>query len=192
MTRVYFVRHAQPNYDNHDDMTRELSEKGLADTALVTRSLSDKGISAVLSSPYKRAVDTVKGFADSAGLEVEIIPDFRERGIDNVWIDDFNSFARRQWSDFDYKLSGGESLREVQRRNIAALKSAVERFEGKNIAVGSHGTALSTIINYYDPKFGYEDFEEIKPLMPFVVCFEFDGGKFVTYKKYNLFTAAAV
>lgn len=192
MTRVYFVRHAQPNYDNHDDMTRELSEKGLADTALVTRFLSDKGISAVLSSPYKRAVDTVKGFADSAGLEVEIIPDFRERGIDNVWIDDFNSFARRQWSDFDYKLSGGESLREVQRRNIAALKSAVERFEGKNIAVGSHGTALSTIINYYDPKFGYEDFEEIKPLMPFVVCFEFDGGKFVTYKKYNLFTAATV
>lgn len=192
MTRVYFVRHAQPNYDNHDDMTRELSEKGLADTALVTRSLSDKGISAVLSSPYKRAVDTVKGFADSAGLEVEIIPDFRERGIDNVWIDDFNSFARRQWSDFDFKLSGGESLREVQRRNIAALKSAVERFEGKNIAVGSHGTALSTIINYYDPKFGYEDFEEIKPLMPFVVCFEFDNGKFVTYKKYNLFTAAAV
>lgn len=192
MTRVYFVRHAQPNYDNHDDMTRELSEKGLADTALVTRFLSDKGISAVLSSPYKRAVDTVKGFADSVGLKVEIIPDFRERGIDNVWIDDFNSFARRQWSDFDYKLSGGESLREVQRRNITALKSAVERFEGKNIAVGSHGTALSTIINYYDPKFGYEDFEEIKPLMPFVVCFEFDGGKFVTYKKYNLFTAAAV
>ncbi len=187
MTRVYFVRHAQPNINNHDDMTRELSEKGLADTVLVTQFLSDKDISAVLSSPYKRAVDTVKGFADGAGLEVEIIPDFRERSIDNVWLEDYNSFARRQWSDFDYKLSGGESLCEVQRRNIAALKSAVERFEGKNIAVGSHGTALSTIINYYDPKFGYADFEEIKPLMPFAVCFEFEGGEFVTYTKHDLF-----
>ena len=23
MTRVFFVRHAEPNYENHDDMTRE-------------------------------------------------------------------------------------------------------------------------------------------------------------------------
>lgn len=191
MTRVYLVRHAQPNVNNHDDLTRELSEKGLADTALVTRFLSDKDISAVLSSPYKRAVDTVKPFADGAGFEVEIIPDFRERGIDNVWIEDFNSFAQRQWSDFDYKLSGGESLREVQRRNIAALEAALERFENRNIAVGSHGTALSTIINHYDPKFGYEDFEEIKPLMPFVVCFEFNKNKFVTYTKHNLFETYA-
>ena len=29
MTTVYFVRHAEPNYDNHDDMSRELSKKGL-------------------------------------------------------------------------------------------------------------------------------------------------------------------
>lgn len=28
MTNVYFVRHAQPNYENHDDLTRELTEKG--------------------------------------------------------------------------------------------------------------------------------------------------------------------
>ena len=27
MTTVYFVRHAQPNYENHDDLTRELTEK---------------------------------------------------------------------------------------------------------------------------------------------------------------------
>ena len=29
MTRAYFVRHAQPNVNNHDDITRELSEKVL-------------------------------------------------------------------------------------------------------------------------------------------------------------------
>ncbi len=185
MTKAYFVRHAQPNINNHDDMTRELTEKGLADTALVTRFLSDKDISAVLSSPYKRAVDTVKPFAESAGLKMEIVPDFRERGIDIVWIEDFNSFAQWQWSDFDYKLSGGESLREVQHRNISALEAALKRLENRNFVVGSHGTALSTIINYYDPKFGYENFEEIKPLMPFVVCFEFNNNKFVTYTKHD-------
>lgn len=28
MTTVYFVRHAKPNFDNHDDLTRELSTQG--------------------------------------------------------------------------------------------------------------------------------------------------------------------
>lgn len=35
MTTVYFVRHAEPNYNNHDDELRELTEKGLEDRKLV-------------------------------------------------------------------------------------------------------------------------------------------------------------
>ena len=45
MTNVYFVRHAQPNYENHDDLTRELTEKGLQDRKLVTEFLRDKEVS---------------------------------------------------------------------------------------------------------------------------------------------------
>ena len=36
MTTVYFIRHAEPNYNNHDDMSRDLSPKGLEDLKLVT------------------------------------------------------------------------------------------------------------------------------------------------------------
>lgn len=50
ITVVYFVRHAEPNYENHDDMTRELSAKGLKDRKLVTKFLMDKNIQIVLSS----------------------------------------------------------------------------------------------------------------------------------------------
>ena len=64
MTTIYFVRHAEPNYNNHDDMSRELTHKGLKDRVLVTDFLADKQIDVVLSSPYKRAVDTVKEFAE--------------------------------------------------------------------------------------------------------------------------------
>nr|WP_300837777.1 hypothetical protein [uncultured Acetatifactor sp.] len=28
MTKVYFVRHAAPNFNNHDDLTRELTVRG--------------------------------------------------------------------------------------------------------------------------------------------------------------------
>lgn len=187
ITVVYFVRHAEPNYENHDDMTRELSAKGLKDRKLVTKFLMDKNIQIVLSSPYKRAVDTVREFAEKKEMNIDIIDGFRERKVDSLWIEDFNSFCKKQWEDFEYKLSDGECLKEVQDRNILALKNIVEKFKGKNIVVGSHGTALSAIVNYYDKKFGYSDFNEIRQLMPWVVKFVFDEETCVDIQKYNLF-----
>lgn len=187
MTRVFFVRHAEPNYENHDDMTRELTPKGMEDRKLVTAFLSDKNIDVVLSSPYKRAVDTVADFAEKNGLPIETIDDFRERKVGNGWIEDFTEFSRSQWADFTYKLPEGECIREVQYRNIAALNEVLNRFFGKNIVIGSHGTALSTVINYYDNSYDYEDFEKIRFLMPWIVEFVFDENrKCININKYDL------
>ena len=188
MTTVYFVRHAQPNYENHDDLTRELTEKGLRDRTLVTNFLRDKEIHAVLSSPFQRSVDTVKEFADEKGLTIGLVDDFRERRVDSGWIDDFTAFAKRQWADFTYKLSDGECLGEVQARNIAALNRVLAVYEGKNVAIGSHGTALSTIIHHFDPSFGYEDFDKIRGLMPWIVRFSFEGTELVEMEKIDLFS----
>ena len=187
MTYVYFVRHAEPNYNNHDDYNRELSEKGMNDRKLVTAFLKDKSIDVMLSSPFKRAVDTIKDFADIYGCSIEKIDDFRERRVDSCWIEDFYGFSKKQWKNFDYKLTDGESLDEVQRRNISALKQVLKTFENKNIVIGSHGTALSTIINYYQPEFLFSEFNEIRHLMPWVVCFEFDKEDCVKIESYNLF-----
>ena len=188
MTNVYFVRHAQPNYENHDDLTRELTDKGLRDRKLVTDFLRDKEICAVFSSPYKRSVDTVKEFADEMGFPVTLVEDFRERKVDSGWIEDFTAFAKRQWADFSYKLSDGECLREVQERNIAALNRVLVEYEGKNVVVGSHGTALSTIVHSFDPSFGYEDFDAIRGLMPWIVRFSFEGTKCREIEKIDLFS----
>lgn len=173
-TRLYFVRHAEPNYDNHNDALRELSSKGLEDRKLVTEFLKDKGINMALSSPYKRAIDTIKDFTDLVAIDIEIIDEFRERKVDGGWIEDFNEFTKNQWNDFSFKLSDGECLQEVQERNVSALKNVLEKYKGKNIVIGCHGTALSTILNYFDNSFGYEDFKRIKNKMPWIVEFIFD------------------
>ena len=186
-TTVYFVRHAEPNYENHDDLTRELTEKGRKDALLVTEFLKDKEIGAVVSSPYHRAIDTVKHFADGAGLAIDTDYDFRERKVGDGWLDDFDSFAVKQWEDFDFALEHGESLGEVQKRNITALDKAVKAHEGKNLAIGSHGTALSTVVNHFDPSFGYEDFQRIVDLMPWIVELQFEDDQCVAVKEYDLF-----
>ncbi len=187
MTNIYFIRHAEPNYDNHDDLTRKLSEKGLRERKLVTAFLADKSIHAVFSSPYKRAADTVRDFADMYGYEVVTVPDFRERRIADTWVEDFRGFTKRQWEDFDYKMNDGESLREVQGRSIAALQDVLRRYEGKNVVIGSHGTALSTVIHYYYPAYGYADFDRIRGKMPWAVHFSFDGERCVKIESHDLF-----
>ena len=187
VTTVFFVRHAEPDLQNHDDASRGLSAKGLKDRELVTAFLGDEEIHAVFSSPFKRALDTVQPLALRKGLLVQTVADFRERRVESGWIEDFQGFCRKQWADFRYKLPEGECLSEVQSRNIAALSRLLTEYEGKTVVVGSHGTAMSTIINHYDSSFGYEDFEKIRGLMPWVVKFTFEGKRCVGIRKYDLF-----
>lgn len=175
MTTIYFIRHAEPDYNNHDDFTRPLTDKGRRDAKQLAKYFEDKQIDMVLSSPYCCAVETVKGIAEMIHSEVIIIEDFRERKVDSCWIEDFNGFVKKQWEDFDYKLSDGECLREVQQRNIVALHKVLVEYPNKKLVIGSHGTALSTILNYYDSSFGYDDFNKIRALMPWVVKMSFEA-----------------
>ena len=166
MTELYFVRHAEPDYENHDDMSRPLTEKGMRDRLLAADFLSDKDISAVYSSPFKRAVDTVQPLADRLNLPVLTDADFRERKVDSVWVEDFDAFSRQQWLDFDYRLTDGETLRTVEERNFAAVQRVLKSCPDTAVAIGSHGTALSTLIHRFDKSFGYDAFQAIKRKMP--------------------------
>lgn len=188
MTTIYFVRHAQPNYENHDDMSRELTTKGISDSKLVTEFLLDKNIDVIISSPFKRAVDTVKDFAQRKNLDISTDFNLRERKIGDNWLDNFDDFAKMQWSDFNYKLHNGESLNEVQARNILSLNTILKEYANKNIVVGTHGTALSTIVNYYDNNFKYEDFHKIKSVMPWIVKIVFDNYNCINIEKINIFS----
>lgn len=189
MTTVYFIRHAESDISVRDARMRPLTEKGLADRHLVTAFLRDKRIDAVLSSPYKRAVDTVSCFAKEYGFTIETVEGFTERRRGGDWDTEteFYPLIKRQWADFSYTYSDGERLADVQTRNIAALKDVLIRYAGKNIVIGTHGIALSTIINYYDPSYGFDDFMAMVNLTPWVVRMDFQGTDCAGMVKTDLF-----
>lgn len=189
ITNIYFVRHAEPDYSIHEDSIRPLTDKGKNDALKVETYLNDKDIEVVLSSPYKRSIDTIKPFTYRNKMNIELVEDFRERKVDSCWIEDFQGFSKKQWEDFNYKLSDGECLYEVQERNIKALEDVLKRFYGKNIVIGTHGTALSTIIKYYESSYGYKDFNEIRLLMPWIVKFTFDEMTCIKIEKIDILKA---
>ena len=87
--------------------------------------------------------------------------------------------VKKRWVDFDFHEKGGESLRSVQTRNIEALIEILEKHRDKTIVIGTHGTALSTILNYYDKNFGFEGFYRIWYWMPYVIRLDFTGGELI-------------
>lgn len=72
------------------------------------------------------------------------------------------------------------------KRNIKALLEIIKKNPRENIVIGTHGTALSTIINYYDKNFDYNEFERIRPLMPHIVYINFEGDKATEIKEFIL------
>lgn len=173
MTSIFFVRHAQPDGSWKDDRTRPLTPLGTEDVKTVTKVLEGKKIHVFLSSPYRRSFDTVAGCAERYGMKIRVDERFRERRQGR----DSGKYLEQRWTNFSFCEEGGESLGSVQKRNMEAFLEVLAAHEGKNIALGTHGTALSTMLNYYDPSFGCEDFRRIRPLMPYIIRLDFDGGR---------------
>ncbi len=184
LTTVYFVRHCQSDFSHRDDRTRPLTAMGMEDSVAVARVLHDVPIDAFYCSPYRRSLDTIAGAAQEHGLPIQTDERLRERrsgeGGNSGLKDDGNTPLRRRWRDFGWHESGGESLGAVQERNIQALQEILSENTGKTLVIGTHGTALSTILNHYHPAFGCEDFLRIVDWMPYIVQLTFDGQRLLT------------
>ena len=177
MTKIYFVRHAQPEHAWEDDRTRPLTGEGKKDSAIVLEFLKDKHIDAFYSSPYKRSMDTIADSADFFGKDIITDEDLRER--EKGENGNNHGMFQKRWDDHNYHEEGGESIAMVQKRNMRALTEILRDNIDKEVVVGTHGTALSTMLNFYDKSFGCDDFLRIIDWMPYVIELDFEGDKLV-------------
>ena len=182
MTKVYFVRHAQPEFSWKDDRTRPLTEEGRQDAAMVLEFFKDKKIDGFYCSPYKRSMDTIAQAAAFFGKE--ILTDERLREREKGPEGNNHGMFQKRWADHDYHEDGGESIAMVQKRNVEALHEILIENQGKEIVIGTHGTALSTILSFYDSSFGCEDFLRIIDWMPYIMELDFEDGKQVRWQEH--------
>ena len=183
MTTVYLIRHNEPDHSVEDDLARPLSERGKEQIKEVTAYFMDKGIQAIYSSDCVRTMDTVSGFSSYSGLPIHT--DFRLReGILGCPREENPIYTERQWKDFDYCLPKGESIHQVQNRMYECIHELLQRHVGQTIVISSHCTAMCTLINYFEPSFGWEEAKEVKRIWPWILRFTFDeNGHFLGYEE---------
>ena len=179
LTTIYFIRHAQFDFSVKEDRIRPLTNKGKEDSNKLKSIFSNIIVDSIISSPYMRTVQTMTPLSEMKNIQLELYENLKERKS-NVWferIEEFQEFAKRQWSDFSHSVDQGESLSEVQKRNVNELLNILNNKPGKTILIGTHGTALCTIMNFIDKKYGYEYFSEIVGKMPHIVKVVFENNK---------------
>ena len=174
MTQIYFVRHAEPDRTNPDDRNRPLTPRGMADTRLVLDTLKDKPLDAVLCSPYRRSLETVRSTAAYFGLPILTDERLRERrtGIPE------GSLAKNpeHWKAPVWDPDWGESPAQVLDRYLPWLTDTLRDYEGKTVAVGTHGTAMSFLLHALQPeRYGYAFFVKSLRWTPYILRMEFEG-----------------
>ena len=158
MTEVYLIRHSEKyrNFNNiiNDDSFQLFNEKIILSIngEMLANKLANmeemSNIDVVFASNYVRSIGTAKYIAYRNKIDVNIDKNFGEsiygiNSIDGI-MDDFNV---KQWNDIDYKLPNGESRRDVTNRMYNALIRVINDYKNKRIAIVSHGTAISFLLD---------------------------------------------
>lgn len=180
MTNIIFVRHAHSIY-TPDELGRPLSEKGTTDAKRVTEILKKEKIDVVISSPYKRAIQTVEGIANTIEKEIEMVNDFRERTLSSVPVDDFQAAITKVWEDPQFALDGGESNAVAQERGVNITFQIIEKYKGKNVVIGTHGNIMVLIMNYFNEKYDFTFWKNLN--MPDIYKCTFEERELVNVQR---------
>ncbi len=163
-TTVYLLRHAESRPSatvNEPDWP--LSDLGKEQARDLVPTLAKLDIDHVYTSPFLRAVETAKPFADFAGKPLRIYDELREQH--SLWVDsveDFMDQMRKRWEDFHFTPPGTESNAECQLRVVNAVRDLIRRHPGRTLLVSSHGSAISLLLNSIHSSFSFDGWMAMK------------------------------
>lgn len=163
--RLLLIRHCESSGQAPE---APLTPNGARAAVDLAGRLADLGVDAAYSSPFVRAQQTLLPFTKPRGLPLTLDDRLAERRLSPAPRVDWLELIRRSFDDFDHAVPGGESLREAQRRAIAALADVAAR-EHRLPAVVTHGNLLSSVLRHADASFGFEAWQSLRNPDLFIV-----------------------
>ena len=158
-TIVYLIRHAETveekgirNTDENSQIINEkeiLSVYGEEQSKKLSENKELKNIDVIWTSSYTRAKATAKYIANNNNLCINIDSSLNERKLGNLkelaeFMKNKNTKdpSQEQLLDRKFKTSDGESAEETKIRMTNFFDKILKEYEGKKIAVVSHGGSI--------------------------------------------------
>ena len=155
MGRLLLVRHCQAAW-SEDNEARPLSELGQEQARVLATRLREWPVDCIISSPYRRAIDTITPFADASSLEIGLDDRLRERkGPFLPDARDHIATTEACFADHSLRLAGAETGFEAQERGWAVIEAALQSAQVLPVLV-THGQLLSFTLARVDGTTGLE------------------------------------
>lgn len=158
MVRLIIIRHGRTEWNRVERFRGRadigLDEVGMKQARATAERIGQWQISAIYSSPLRRALTTAEILAQSYDLQVELLPgiidiDYGEwQGLspEKVIARDGDLYTKWIESPHTMKFPGGESLTEVRERAASAVTNLIEQYPKQTIAVVSHKVVCQILI----------------------------------------------
>lgn len=166
-SRLLLVRHCEAPFQGPES---PLTPGGAAAAERLATQLARYQPDAVYSSPYARAIATVRPFSEQSGLAIMLDDRIRERQLSGEPQSDWLDHLKRSYQDVHYRAPGGESLREVQERGLEVLSEIASRHAFAVVA--SHGQWISAVLHHIDRSFGFESWRSLQNPDLFVLSWD--------------------
>ncbi|MFZ3579331.1 histidine phosphatase family protein [Virgibacillus sp. DJP39] len=160
MKRIFLVRHCLAEGQHKDS---PLTTIGMRQAILLSQFFDKQEIvfDGVISSPYLRAIESIKPFAESNKLEIKIDNRLQERILSNEPVDDWLEVLEQSFTELDFKLPGGESANDAIKRSNEVFESIEANTDMNNVILVSHGNLISLMLKRYDQSIGFDEWKNL-------------------------------
>ncbi|WP_280771601.1 histidine phosphatase family protein [Salipaludibacillus daqingensis] len=157
MKSIYVIRHCEAEGQPPE---AALTEKGFKQAIELATFFNNVKIERIISSPYKRAIQTIQPLAKQLNVEIEINSQLKERVLSADHLPDWFEKLRTTFEDFDLKFKGGESSQEAVIRIMEVIENVFNSdFESTTIV--THGNLMSLLLNNYNQEFGFDEWSKL-------------------------------
>lgn len=157
MKKIYVMRHCEAEGQLAE---AQLTVKGRKQALNLADHFFSEKIDRMISSPYERAIQSIKPLTERLSLPVEISEQLKERVLSTEDLFDWLPKLRATFDDMDLKYAGGESSREAMLRIVEVLQE-VWQSEVENTIIVTHGNLMALLLNYVNEEFGFDDWKKL-------------------------------
>jgi 2,3-bisphosphoglycerate-dependent phosphoglycerate mutase len=155
--KIYIVRHCSAQ---GQQAKAKLTEEGLNQAEKLVDFFNEIKINRIISSPYLRAIQSIKPLSKQQEIDIEIEDRLAERVLCGEDLPDWQSKLELSFSDLDVKLVGGESSREAMSR-IVNVVEAIFQSEFESTIIVTHGNLMSLLLHHVDQNFGFREWRHL-------------------------------
>lgn len=159
MQTIFLLRHGETLWNKERRVMGRLeiplNRMGTLQARRVAKIAPLLEIDAIYSSPLKRAVQTAYILSKGSDLPVKIDPDLTEfafgrwEGCEFEELIKDKTYRRFLKDPLNTSVPGEETIRDVQKRGLKALRSAVKEFPRGRLLFVSHGDVIRAIVCHY-------------------------------------------